>query len=107
MGSGIGFWQNRSLQLQNGSVETVIKEMKQKIEHIDQILEEAAVKEARLEQKLDDLIQERNSIASSITRVVEQAVKDAISVTRYQPVKRVQMNDNQMRRESHTNQIVQ
>merc|ERR1712089_12976 len=32
--SGIGFWQNRSLQLQNGSVETVIKEMKQKIEHI-------------------------------------------------------------------------
>ena len=68
-------------------------------------LEESAVREARLEQKLDDLIQERNSIASSITRVVEQAVKDAIGVTRYQPVKRVQMNDNQMRRESYTNQI--
>ena len=96
--SGLGFWQNRSLQLQNGSLETMIREMKQG-------LEESAVREARLEQKLDDLIQERNSIASSITRVVEQAVKDAISVTRYQPVKRVQMNDNQMRRESYTNQI--
>ena len=96
--SGIGFWQNRSLQLQNGSLETVIREMKQG-------LEESAVREARLEQKLDDLIQERNSIASSITRIVEQAVKDAIGVTRYQPVKRVQMNDNQMRRESYTNQI--
>ena len=76
----------------------MIKEMKQG-------LEESAVREARLEQKLDDLIQERNSIASSITRIVEQAVKDAIGVTRYQPVKRVQMNDNQMRRESYTNQI--
>ena len=73
----------------------MIREMKQG-------LEESAVREARLEQKLDDLIQERNSIASSITRIVEQAVKDAIGVTRYQPVKRVQMNDNQMR--SYTNQ---
>merc|ERR1712115_186333 len=96
--SGIGFWQNRSLQLQNGSLETVIKEMKQG-------LEESAVREARLEQKLDDLIQERNSIASSITRVVEQAVKDAISGAKYQPVKRVHINDSQMRREPYTNQI--
>merc|ERR1712115_756367 len=96
--SGIGFWQNRSLKLQNGSLETVIKEMKQD-------LEESAVREARLEQKLDNLIQERNSIASSITRIVEQAVKDAISGAKYQPVKRVQINDNQMRRESYTNQI--
>ena len=96
--SGLGFWQNRSLQLQNGSFETVIKEMKQG-------LEESAVREARLEQKLDDLIQERNSIASSITRVVEQAVKDAISGAKYQPVKRVQINDSQMRREPYTNQI--
>ena len=103
--SGIGFWQNRSLQLQNGSLETVIKEMKQKIEHIDQVLEEAAVKEARLEQKLDDLVQERNSIAASITCVVEQAVKDAINGAKYQPVKRVQINDSQMRREPYTNQI--
>merc|ERR1712115_638655 len=93
--SGLGFWQNRSLQLQNGSLETMIREMKQD-------LDESAIREARMEQKLDDLIQERNSIASSITRIVEQAVKEAIGVTRYQPVKRVQMNDNQMR--SYTNQ---
>ena len=65
--------------------------------------EEAAVKEARLEQKLDDLVQERNSIAASITCVVEQAVKDAINGAKYQPVKRVQINDSQMRRESYTN----
>merc|ERR1712120_6717 len=55
--SGIGFWQNRSLQLQNGSLETVIKEMKQKIEHIDQVLEEATVKEARLNQIVQLLFQ--------------------------------------------------
>merc|ERR1712115_231678 len=96
--SGIGFWQNRSLQLQNGSLETMIREMKQKIEHIDQVLEEAAFKEARLEQKLDDLVQERNSIAASITCVVEQAVRDAINGAKYQPTQRVQINDSQMRR---------
>merc|ERR1712089_26574 len=39
--SGLGFWQNRSLQLQNGSLETIIREMKQG-------LEVSAVREARL-----------------------------------------------------------
>merc|ERR1712115_598771 len=102
--SGIGFWQNRTLQLQNGSVETVIREMKQKIEHMDQVLEEATSKEVRLEQKLDDLVQERNSIAASITCVVEQVVKDAINGAKYQPTRRVQINDSQMRGEPYTNQ---
>ena len=102
--SGIGFWQNRTIQLQNGSVETVIREMRQKMEHMDQVLEEAAAKEAKLEQKLDDLVQERNSIAASITCVVEQAVRDAINGAKFQPTRRVQINDSQMRREPYTNQ---
>merc|ERR1712243_337297 len=77
----------------------------QKMEHMDQVLEETAAKEAKLEKKLDDLVQERNSIAASITCVVEQAVKDAINGAKYQPVKRVQINDSQIRREPYTNQI--
>ena len=102
--SGIGFWQNRTIQLQNGSVETVIREMSQKMEHMEQVLEEAAAKEAKLEKKLDDLVQERNSIAASITCVVEQAVRDAINGAKFQPTRRVQINDSQMRREPYTNQ---
>ena len=93
--SGLSFWQNRSLQLQNGSLETIIREIKQD-------LDESAIREARMEQKLDDLIRERNTIASSITRIVEQAVKEATGANRlrrslYQPEKRVHMDDNQMR----------
>merc|ERR1712082_569610 len=93
--SGLIFWQNRSLQLQNGSLETIIREIKQD-------MDESAIREARMEQKLDDLIQERNTIAASITRVVEQAVREASGANRlrrslYQPEKRVHMDDNQMR----------
>ena len=93
--SGLSFWQNRSLQLQNGSLETIIREIKQD-------LDESAIREARMEQKLDDLIRERNTIASSITRIVDQAVKEATGANRlrrsfYQPEKRVHMDDNQMR----------
>ena len=77
------------------------------IREIKQDLDESAIREARMEQKLDDLIRERNNIASSITRIVEQAVKEATGATRlrrslYQPEKRVHMDDNQMR--SYTNQ---
>merc|ERR1712041_36036 len=68
--SGLSFWQNRSLQLQNGSLETIIREIKQD-------LDESAIREARMEQKLDDLIRERNTIASNVTRIVDQAVKEA------------------------------
>merc|ERR1711867_124151 len=49
--SGIGFWQNRTIQLQNGSVETVIRDMSQKMEHMEQALEESAAKEVKLEKK--------------------------------------------------------
>merc|ERR1711867_93596 len=103
--SGIGFWQNRTIQLQNGSVETVIREMSQKMEHMEQALEESAAKEAKLEKKLDNLVQERNSVAANITRVVEQAVRDAINGAKFQFTRRVQVHDSQMRgREPSTTQ---
>jgi len=93
--SGLSFWQNRSLQLQNRSLETIIREIKQD-------LDESAIREARMEQKLDDLIRERNTIASNVTRIVDQAVKEATGANRlrrsfYQPEKRVHMDDSQMR----------
>merc|ERR1712175_46872 len=90
--SGIGFWQNRTIQLQNGSIETVIREMSQKMEHMEQVLEEAAAKKAKLEKKLDDLVQERNSVAANITHVVDQAVRDAINAAKFQPTRRVQVH---------------
>merc|ERR1712082_592853 len=52
--SGIGFWQTRTIQLQNGSMGTVIREMSQRMEHMEQVLEEAAAKEAKLEKHLEE-----------------------------------------------------
>merc|ERR1711867_90290 len=92
--SGIGFWQNRTIQLQNGSMETVIREMSQRMEHMEQVLEEAAAKEAKLERQLEEIVQERNNVAVTITRVVDQAVKCAINEARFQPARRPQVQDN-------------
>ena len=93
--AGLSFWQNKSLHLQAGRLETIIREIKQE-------LDESTIREARMEQKLDDLIRERNTIASNITRIVDQAVKEATGANRlrrslYYPEKRVQMEDSQMR----------
>ena len=65
-------------------------------------MDESTIREARMEQKLDEIIQERNTIAASIARVVEQAVRNASSTNRlrrslYQPEKRVNMDDDQLR----------
>merc|ERR1712115_218231 len=103
--SGIGFWQNRTIQLQNGSMETVIREMSQRMGHMEQVLEEAAAKEAKLERQLEEIVQERNNVAVTVARVVDQAVKCAINEARFQPARRPQVQDNQMdRREPVTNQ---
>ena len=93
--SGLNFWQNRSLQLQYGRLEVIVREIKQD-------MDESTIREARMEQKLDELIQERNTIAASIARVVEQAVRNASGANRlrrslYQPEKRVHMDDDQLR----------
>ena len=64
-----------------------------------------AAKEVKLEKKLDELVQERNSVAANITRVVEQAVRGAINEAKFQPTRRAQVHDSQMRgREPFTNQ---
>merc|ERR1712215_300568 len=46
--SGIGFWQNRTIQLQNGSVETVVRDMPQRMESMEQTMKETAAKGAKM-----------------------------------------------------------
>merc|ERR1712082_471850 len=38
--SGMGFWQNRTIQLQIGSMETVVRDMAQKMEEMKQLMKE-------------------------------------------------------------------
>merc|ERR1711873_76361 len=56
--SGIGFWQNRTIQLQIGSVETVVRYMAQKMEDMEQLMKEAEAKEAKMKKQVEDMIQE-------------------------------------------------
>ena len=93
--SGLNYWQNRSLQLRCGRLEDIVREIKQD-------MDESTIREARVEQKLDGMIQERNTIAASIARAVEQAVRDASGANRlrrslHQPEKRAHMDDSQVR----------
>ena len=92
--SGIGFWQNRTIQLQNGSVETVVRDMAQRMESMEQTMKETAAKGAKMEKQIEDMIQERrlveNNFAAAIAQAVEQTVNRAIGDARLQPSQRLQ-----------------
>merc|ERR1712101_33443 len=54
--SGIGFWQNRTIQLQNGSVETLARDMAQRMKSMEQTLKETAAKGAKLEKQIEEMV---------------------------------------------------
>ena len=82
---GMSFWQNRTIQLQNGSVETIVRDMAQRMENMEQTMKETA---AKMEKQIEDMIQERrpveNNFETAITQAVEQTVNRAISDARPQ-----------------------
>ena len=106
--SGIGFWQNRTIQLQNGSMETVVRDMAQRMESMEQALKETAAKGAKLEKQIEEMVQERklveNNVAVAIAQAVEQAVKRAIGDARLQPSRRLQ-DSHTDRRDPVTDQM--
>ena len=85
--SGMGFWQNKTIQLQNGGVETLVREMAQRIERME-------ANGAKMEKQLEDMVQERkleeNNFAAAIAQVVEQSVNQAIGETSLQTSQRTQ-----------------
>ena len=104
--SGIGFWQNRTIQLQNGSMETVIRDMAQRMESMEQALKETAAKGAKLEKQIEEMVQERNNVAVAVAQAVDQAVKRAIGDARLQPSRRLQVQDSHTdRRDPVTDQM--
>ena len=80
--AGIGFWQNRTLQLQNRSLETIIKEMSERMENMEQTVKETANK---MEKQPEEVIQRKpmeDDLAKAITHAVEQAMSRAITDAR-------------------------
>ena len=76
--SGLGFWQNKTIQLQNGGMDTVVREMAQRIERMEAC-------GAQMKKQLEDMIQERkmdeNKLAPIIAQVLEQSVSQAVGET--------------------------
>merc|ERR1712002_1095855 len=92
--SGLGFWQNRTTQLQTGSVETVVRDMAQKMEEMQQLMKETEAKEAKMKKQVEDMIQEKrqveNDFAVAIAQAVEQTMNRAIEDAKFQPSLKLQ-----------------
>merc|ERR1712121_621087 len=92
--SGMGFWQNRTIQLQIGSVETVVRDMAQKMEEMEQTMKETEAKGAKMKKQVEDMIQERrqveNNFTVAIAQAVEQTMNCAIEDARFQPLQKLQ-----------------
>merc|ERR1712240_876739 len=98
---GMGFWQNRTIQLQIGSVETVVRDMTQKMEEMKQSMKETEAKEAKMKKQVEDMIQERrqveNNFAVAIAQAVEQTMNRAIKDARFQPLQKIQSSHTDRR----------
>merc|ERR1712002_827287 len=68
--SGMGFWQNRTIQLQIGSVETVVRDMAQKMESMEQTMKETEAKGAKMEKQIEDMIQERRLVENNFAAAI-------------------------------------
>merc|ERR1712002_1304875 len=106
--SGLGFWQNRTTQLQIGSVETVVRDMAQKMEEMQQLMKKTEAKEAKMKKQVEDMIQEKrqveNNFAVAITQAVEQTMNRAIEDAKFQPSLKLQSSHTD-RRDQTTDQM--
>ena len=106
--SGLGFWQNRTTQLQIGSVETVVRDMAQKMEEMQQLMKETEAKEAKMKKQVEDMIQEKRQVESNfavaIAQAVEQTMNRAIEDARFQPLQKLQSSHTD-RRDQTTDQM--
>ena len=106
--SGLGFWQNRTTQLQIGSVKTIVKDMAQKMEEMQQLMKETEAKEAKMKKQVEDMIQEKrqleNNFAVAIAQAVEQTMNRAIEDAKFQPSLKLQ-SSHADRRDQTTDQM--
>merc|ERR1712243_425297 len=82
---GLGFWQNRNTHLQ---IESVVRDMGQKLEEMQQVMKETEAKEAKMKRQVEDIIQDKrqleNEFTVAIAQAVEQTMKRASEDARFQ-----------------------
>ena len=102
---GLGFWQNKATQLQ---IESVVRDMGQKLEEMQQVMKETEAKEAKMKKQLEDIIQDKrqleNEFTVAIAQAVEQTMSRAIEDARFQPSLKLQ-SSRADRRDQITDQM--
>ena len=73
---GLGFWQNKATQLQ---IESVVRDMGQKLEEMQQVMKETEAKEAKMKKQLEDIIQDKRQLENEFTVAIAQAVEQTMS----------------------------
>ena len=95
---GLGFWQNRTTQLQ---IESVVRDMGQKLEEMQQVMKETEAKEAKMKKQVEDMIQDKrqleNGFTAAIAQAVEQTMNRAIEDARFQPSQKLQSSHTDRR----------
>ena len=82
---GISLWQTKATQLQ---IESVVQDMSQQLEELQQAIKDAEVKEAKMRKQLEEMVQDKKQLEDeftvNISQAIEQAMSSAIEDTRLQ-----------------------
>ena len=82
---GVSLWQTRATQSQ---IESVVQDMSQQLEELQQVIKAAEVKEAQMRKQLEDMVQDKKQLEDeftvNISQAIEQAMSSAIEDTRLQ-----------------------
>ena len=82
---GVSLWQAKATQSQ---IESVVQDMSQQLEELQQVIKAAEVKEAQMRKQLEDMVQDKKQLEDeftvNISQAIEQAMSSAIEDTRLQ-----------------------
>merc|ERR1712240_531979 len=82
---GVSLWQTKATQLQ---IQSVVQDMSQQLEELQQAIKDAEVKEAKMKKQLEDIVQDKkqleNEFTVAIAQAIEQAMSSAIEDARFQ-----------------------
>jgi len=82
---GVSLWQTRATQSQ---IESVVQDMSQQLEELQQVIKAAEVKEAQMRKQLEEMVQDKKQLEDeftvNISQAIEQAMSSAIEDTRLQ-----------------------
>ena len=73
---GISLWQTKATQLQ---IESVVQDMSQQLEELQQAIKDAEVKEAKMKKQLEDIVQDKKQLENEFTVTIAQAIEQAMS----------------------------